>query len=104
VHQRECQNCIQIESFDAADISATLAAAWIRAARGPAARLHAPFAGIQKPEAFSKKPLCSQQAQRILSPPSEGYLRLGGTIPLLEKDKAVPLEFIHSPVHLLGKH
>jgi hypothetical protein len=24
VHQRECQNCIQIESFDATDISATL--------------------------------------------------------------------------------
>jgi hypothetical protein len=31
-------------------------------------------------------------------------LRLGGTIPLLEKDKAVPLEFIRSPVHLPGKH
>jgi len=27
-----------------------------------------------------------------------------GTIPFLEKDKAVPLEFIRSPVHLLGKH
>jgi hypothetical protein len=35
---------------------------------------------------------------------SEGYPRLGGTIPLLEKDKALPLEFIRSPVHLLGKH
>ena len=39
-----------------------------------------------------------------LHPASEGYLRLGGTIPLLEKDKAVPLEFIRSPVHLLGKY
>jgi hypothetical protein len=39
-----------------------------------------------------------------LYPASEGYLRLGGTIPLLEKDKAVPLEFTRSPVHLPGKH
>src|SRR5450631_3211393 len=35
---------------------------------------------------------------------SEGYLRSGGTIPLLEKNHAAPLEFIRSPVHLLGKH
>jgi hypothetical protein len=38
-----------------------------------------------------------------LHPGSEGYLRLGGTIPLLEKDEAAPLEFTRSSVHLLGK-
>ena len=37
-------------------------------------------------------------------PVSEGYLRSGGTIPLLEKDKAGPLEFIRTPVHLVGKY
>jgi len=31
-------------------------------------------------------------------------LRLGGTIPLLEKDKANPLEFTHSRGYLPGKH
>ena len=51
MHQRECQNCIQIESFDATDISATLSSG---IDTGRAARLHAPFAGIQKEEAFSK--------------------------------------------------
>ena len=35
---------------------------------------------------------------------SEGCLRLGGTIPLLENDNAGPLEFICSPAHLLGRH
>jgi hypothetical protein len=35
---------------------------------------------------------------------SEGYLRLGGTIPLLEKDSAVPLEFLRPLVHLLPKY
>ena len=39
-----------------------------------------------------------------LDPGSKGYLRFGGTIPLLEKDKAAPLEFTRSPVHLLGEH
>jgi hypothetical protein len=52
---------------------------------------------------FPKNRLFSAGAANFKSP-SEGYLRVGGTIPLLEKDKAVPLEFIHSPVHLLGKH
>ena len=42
--------------------------------------------------------------RRKLRPASEAYLRLGGTMPLLEKDNALPLEFIRSPVHVLGKH
>jgi hypothetical protein len=29
---------------------------------------------------------------------------LGATIPSLENDKAIPLEFIRSAVHLPGKH
>ena len=32
-----------------------------------------------------------------------GRLRLDGIIPLLERDKLVPLEFICLPIHLLGK-
>jgi hypothetical protein len=37
-------------------------------------------------------------------PASGEYLQLGGTIPLLENDRAVPLEFIHYLAHLLGKY
>jgi hypothetical protein len=38
--------------------------------------------------------------------PSAGYFwsSWAALIPLLEKDKAVPLEFTRFPVHLLGKH
>jgi hypothetical protein len=35
---------------------------------------------------------------------SEGYQRLGGTIPPLQKSKANPLEFTHSRGHLPGKY
>jgi hypothetical protein len=46
---------------------------------------------------------CEHGLRRELRRASERSLRLGGTMPRLEKDRASTLEFICSLVHLLGQ-
>jgi len=46
---------------------------------------------------------CERGLRHKLHPVS-GYLQLGDTMPLLEKDRAIPLEFKHAPIHLPRKH